>query len=147
MRCVKYGTRVLVTIISACAAGFIGTIAHRLGASSNVPIGLLLALLLVTMSAWSSRARLGVTGLGLHILFSTLALWLMSGYGPGGDAVIVFGFASSDMPWLSQHVGVLWIAGMLFVQVALLLVPRRWFIAPENQQSSKEKSSQPQSEA
>ena len=121
--------RYLITILSAVAVGFIGTFAHRMGASSNMPYGLILALAIVTMSAWCARSRDGVVALSIHLIVSSLVVWGMALTGSESGATAPVGFTGSDLPYFSQHVGYMWLFGMVIVQVALVMVPRRFFNA------------------
>ncbi|WP_243390019.1 alcohol dehydrogenase [Bifidobacterium anseris] len=119
--------RCLITLLSAIAAGALGTLAHRMGASSNIPYGLVLAFILIGASAWCARSRGGVLGLALHLSVSYLTVWWLAMPGPGGDLMLPIGFHSTTMPWWSQHVGYIWLYGSLIVQVLLLVCPARWF--------------------
>ncbi len=119
--------RTLVTIASAAAAGACGTLAHRMGASMNIPYGLVLAFLIIGMSAWCARARGGVIGLAFHLIVSYLTIWTLAMPGPGGDLMLPIGFRSETIPWWSQHVGYIWLYGSLIVQLLLLVCPKRWF--------------------
>ena len=49
--------RYLIDVVSGAALGIVGTFAHRMGAAQNIPYGLVLALLLVALGAWSARSR------------------------------------------------------------------------------------------
>ena len=97
--------RFLIDLASGIIVGMIGTMAHRMGASVNIPYGLLIAYLMVIISTWSARSRDGVSGLALHLIGSSLAVWtVMAGYGPGGDAMIPVGFGGDDsMPFFSEQ--------------------------------------------
>lgn len=124
-----YAVRVLITIVSGFAAGVAGTLAHRMGAAENIPYGLLLALLLIVMSAWCARARSNAIGLGFHLIASGCAVWMMAGYGPGGDAMIPVGF-SGTVPFFCEHAGVIWMLGAVVLQLVMLFLPARWFVVP-----------------
>ena len=99
--------RFLVDLVSGIIVGVVGTMAHRMGASMNIPYGLAIAYLMVIISTWSARSRDGVSGLALHLIGSSLVVWtVMSGYGPGGDAMIPVGFGGDDpMPFFSEQAG------------------------------------------
>ena len=85
--------RFLVDLLAGAVVGVIGTMAHRMGASANIPYGLVIAYALAIISTWSARSRDGVSGLALHLISSSLVVWtVMAGYGPGGDAMIPVGF-------------------------------------------------------
>ncbi len=123
--------RFLVDICAGAAVGVIGTMAHRMGASMNIPYGLALAYLIVILSTWCARSRDGISGLALHLIGSSLMVWsVMAGYGPGGDVIIPVGFDSSAMPFFSQYAGYFWLYGIVIIPVLMLVVPRRWFVTP-----------------
>ncbi|MDF7664108.1 alcohol dehydrogenase [Bifidobacterium sp. ESL0763] len=121
--------RWLACILTGLAVGMVGTLAHRMGASHDVPYGLLLALALVTVSTWLARARAGATGLALHLIASSGLAWMVA-MGFGGDVLTPIGFGDgSGLPYFSEHVGYLWLFGMVIVQLVVLFLPRRWFAA------------------
>ena len=121
--------KALVTIAAGAGSGLIGTMAHRMGASMNIPYGLVLAFLILGMSTWCARSRMGTTGLALHLIVSSLVAWQMALPGPGGDALTPIGFGS-PMPFFSEHAGYIWLFGLIVVQVLMLVLPRRWFAMP-----------------
>ncbi|MCI1219206.1 MAG: alcohol dehydrogenase [Bifidobacterium sp.] len=122
--------RALICLAAGVGVGVIGTFAHRMGAARDIPYGLVLALAIVSISTWCARSRSGATGLALHLIASSAAAWLIAlGY-PHGDALTPSGFGGA-VPYFSQHVGYLWLFGMILVQVALLLLPARLLRMPE----------------
>ena len=122
--------RSLVTVAAGVGSAFVGTLAHRMGASMNIPYGLVLALLIVGLSTYCARARQGAVGIGLHLTVSSAVAWgLAIVGGPGGDALTVAGF-SAAVPFMSQHVGYIWLYGVIVLQVVLLVLPARWFAIP-----------------
>lgn len=119
--------RVIVTLCSGAFAALVGTFAHRMGASANIPYGLALAFLLVGISTWCARSRCGVAGVGWHLISCSGVAWLIAmGVGGNGDALTPIGFGS-DVPYFSDHAGYLWLYGLILLQGALLLMPSRWF--------------------
>lgn len=124
--------RFLVDLASGIVVGVIGTMAHRMGASVNIPYGLLIAYLMVIISTWSARSRDGVSGLALHLISSSLAVWtVMAGYGPGGDAMIPVGFGGDDpMPFFSEQAGYFWLYGVVLIPIVMLVLPKCWFVTP-----------------
>ena len=116
----------LITIAAGVASAFVGTFAHRMGAELNIPYGLVLAFLLIGLSTWCARSRMGAVGLALHLIASSLTAW--------GKALIVAGF-QGDMPFFSQHAGYIWLYGLILVQVVLLILPARWFVIPTHSES------------
>lgn len=124
--------RFLVDLLTGALVGMVGTMAHRMGASSNIPYGLVLAYLLVTVSVWSARSRDGVSGLALHLISSSLVVWtVMAGYGPGGDAMIPVGFGdSASLPYFSNNAGYFWLYGVVLIPLIMLALPKLWFVMP-----------------
>lgn len=138
--------RFLIDLCAGAAVGVIGTMAHRMGASSNVPYGLALAYLIVVLSTWCARSRDGISGLALHLIGSSLMVWsVMSGYGPGGDVLIPVGFGSdSAVPFFSEYAGYFWLYGIVVIPVLMLVMPRRWFVTPPR--ADEERNMLPESE-
>ena len=136
----------LITIAAGVASAFVGTFAHRMGAELNIPYGLVLAFLLIGLSTWCARSRMGAVGLALHLIASSLTAWgmaLLLRLQPmdflaltttSGKALIVAGF-QGDMPFFSQHAGYIWLYGLILVQVVLLILPARWFVIPTHSES------------
>lgn len=124
--------RFLIDLASGIVVGMVGTMAHRMGASVNVPYGLLIAYLMVIISTWSARSRDGVSGLALHLISSSLVVWtVMAGYGPGGDAMIPVGFGGDDpMPFFSVQAGYFWLYGVVLIPIVMLVLPKCWFVTP-----------------
>lgn len=124
--------RFLVDLLAGVVIGVIGTMAHRMGASANIPYGLVLAYIMVIISTWSARSRDGVSGLALHLISSSLVVWtVMAGYGPGGDAMIPVGFGdSASLPYFSNAVGCYWLYGVVLIPLVMLALPKRWFVMP-----------------
>ena len=112
----------LITIAAGVASAFVGTFAHRMGAELNIPYGLVLAFLLIGLSTWCARSRMGAVGLALHLIASSLTAWGMALTTTSGKALIVAGF-QGDMPFFSQHAGYIWLYGLILVQVVLLILP------------------------
>lgn len=121
-----YGWRILVSALCGAAAGICGTIVHRGGAAWNVPWGLVLAFFIVGMSAWASRSRADTMGLGAHLVTVGLTSYLLAGSGPGGDVLVPVG-GESLVTFFSQHAGYIWLLGAAAVQLAILVMPARWF--------------------
>lgn len=121
--------QVSVTVLAGAGSGFVGTLAHRMGASANIPYGLVLAFVILGLSAWCARARLGTSGLALHLIASSIVAWGLAIGGSTGDVLVPVGFAST-MPFFSQHAGYIWLYGLIAVQVILLVLPRAWFVIP-----------------
>ena len=99
-----------------------------------VTYGLVLAFLLIGLSTWCARSRMGAVGLALHLIASSLTAWGMALTTTSGKALIVAGF-QGDMPFFSQHAGYIWLYGLILVQVVLLILPARWFVIPTHSES------------
>ena len=125
----RFEWRLAICAAAGAAVGIVGTAAHRMGASANIPYGLALALVIVGISAWSARARCGALGLGFHLVTSSAAAWLLAMPGPGGDVIVPVA-SSAFTTFFSRQAGYLWLFGMIAVQAVLLLIPRAWCIVP-----------------
>lgn len=121
-----YPVRLLITVAVGVGAAVIGTFAHRMGASMNIPYGLLLAYVILGLSTWCARSRCGITGLAMHLIASTTTAWMIAA-GSGNDALTPIGFNSDSMPYFSQKAGYLWLIGMIIVQLAFAFMPPQWF--------------------
>lgn len=97
------------------------------GAASNIPYGLVLALLLVGLSAWAARSRSGVLGAGFHLLSSSAMAWLMAFPGPGGDVLVPVGGKGVFLSFFGLHAGYIWLFGVIVVQLVMLVFPQRWY--------------------
>lgn len=106
-------------------SGIAGTLVHRLGATQVFPYGIIIAFLLLISSAYWARSVAGAIGIGLHIIGSSSALWLLMGKGPGGDVLIPV-WSPAFTTFVDQHAGIIWLCGSLLVQVCLLILPSRW---------------------
>lgn len=118
--------RGLVTVVAGILCGIVGTFAHRMGASANIPYGLVLAFLILGISAWCARSRLDVVGLALHLIASSGTIWLIAVQSTD-DALTPVGFSGSSVPFFPQRVGYLWLIGCIVVQLMLMFLPARWF--------------------
>ncbi|PLS30521.1 alcohol dehydrogenase, class IV [Bifidobacterium margollesii] len=122
--------RMLVGLVSGAIVGFVGSCAYRMGVPQNIPYGLVLALLLVGISAWSARARSGSVGLGLHLVSSGMVTWLLTETATTSRAMIIFGYTSDAYSFVMQKSGIIWLLGMVAVQVVLVMLPDRMFVVP-----------------
>ena len=123
--------RALVSLAAGAGVGLVGTLAHRMGASANVPYGLVLAFAVTALSTYAARARQGVAGLAWHLIASSGVAWAIALFGGvGGDVLVVAGFGSAEVPFFSEHAGYIWLYGVVLVQVAMLALPPRWFLIP-----------------
>lgn len=123
--------RYAVTLLSAILCGLIGTFSHRVGAVSNIPIGLIVALLLISLSAWCARSRTAMLGLLAHTVFSSAVAWILALRLIGTAVIVPVGF-SGQLPWLSQRAGYIWLYGVILIQLIMLLLPSKWFVIKPN---------------
>lgn len=121
-----FPVRLCLSLLAGILSAAVGTLAHRMGAAYNIPYGLILAFVILLLSAWSARSRSGVVGLLAHTIAATVTAWGIAVYGPGGDALVPVGF-NGQLPFFSQHVGYIWLYGAVLVQIVLLFLPKRWF--------------------
>ena len=121
--------RVTITVLAGAASAIIGTFAHRMGASANIPYGLALAFVILGLSTWCARARLGIIGLALHLIVSSAVAWGIALTTTSDNALVVAGFGTA-VPFFSQHAGYIWLYGVIILQVVLALMPSRWFVVP-----------------
>ena len=132
--------RGLVTVVAGILCGIVATFAHRMGASANIPYGLVLAFLILGISAWCARSRLDVVGLALHLIASSGTIWLIAVQSTD-DALTPVGFSGSSVPYFSQRVGYLWLIGCIVVQLMLMFLPARWFaITPKTDGKTDDKT-------
>lgn len=121
--------QMFITMLAGAASAFVGTIAHRMGAFMNIPYGLVIALLILGISTWCARARMGTTGIGVHLIASSVTAWGVAICGVNGSALTPVGFSGS-VPFFSQNVGYIWLYGLVILQVVMLFLPRKWFTIP-----------------
>lgn len=119
--------RLLITLLAAIGSTCIGTVAQRMGASVNIPYGLVLALVLVGLSAWCARSRMGGVGLAIHLIVSSITAYMLAASGPLGDALVPLFSAESPLPYFSRYMTWYWLGGMIAVQTIMLFLPSRWF--------------------
>lgn len=106
----------------ACAVlgivvGVVGTVAHRASMLDGaVPVGLVLALLVVLSAGVLARAWAGFPGLAGYGIGWVVVVQLLSLQGPGGDVLIP-----------GQAVGYVWIYGGLVLVAVVAFCPRSWF--------------------
>ncbi|KFI68592.1 hypothetical protein [Bifidobacterium magnum] len=118
--------KLVITVLAALASTFVGTIAQRMGASANIPYGLALAWLLVGMSAWCARSRMGGVGLAIHLIVSSMFAYFLANFSPLGDVLVPL-FATGDLPFFSKYASLFWLFGMVAVQVVVMILPSRCF--------------------
>lgn len=121
--------QMLITLLAGAASAGIGTLAHRMGASMNIPYGLVIAFLILVISTWCARSRMGAVGIGAHLIASSTMAWGIAICGVNGSALTPVGF-SGEVPFFSQNVGYIWLYGLVVVQVVMLFLPRPWFTMP-----------------
>lgn len=132
----RHGTAlaITVTIVSAVVAAVLGTMAHRAGLRHNIPYGLVLALAIMGMSAWSARARTGEWGLAMHFITSLAVLMELTSFN-GGRTYLMVGGTSLFPTWIGQQISYLWLYGAVAVQIVIALLPRAVFVIEPREDS------------
>lgn len=132
----RHGTAlaITVTIVSAVVAAVLGTMAHRAGLRHNIPYGLVLALAIMGVSAWSARARTGEWGLAMHFITSLAVLMELTSFN-GGRTYLMVGGTSLFPTWIGQQVSYLWLYGAAAVQIVIALLPRAAFVIEPREDS------------
>ncbi|RSX50679.1 alcohol dehydrogenase [Bifidobacterium callimiconis] len=124
--------RILVSAASGALVGFVGAAAHRMGVQWSIPYGLVLSFLLLGISTWSARARSGSAGVGFHLIASGAVTMLILQMSTQSRAMLIFGYTSDSYTFFMQKTGIIWMLGMVALQVfMLLLLPKRWFDVPD----------------
>ena len=117
----------VVTVLSAVITAFVGTLLHRRGLRHDFPIGLILAFVLIGLSAWSARARSGTWGLVVHFMVSMGVLMHLAGSNSGRAYLMPVG-TSLFPTWIGQNVSYVWLLGAVIVQLVVMFFPHRWFV-------------------
>lgn len=123
---IPFIARLPLCAVCGVLAAMVGTGAHRMGASVNIPYGLALGLALMACSSVMARALAGSVGLGVHLIVASITVWQMTGYGPGGDIMMPTG-GSALTTFFSLRAAMIWFYGMLLVQVVVLVLPSTVF--------------------
>lgn len=127
--------QMLITLLAGAASAGVGTLAHRMGASMNLPYGLAIAFLILGISTWCARSRMGAIGIGMHLIASSVMAWGIAICGVNGSALTPVGF-SGEVPFFSQNVGYMWLYGLVALQVVMLFLPRAWFAIPPRRENT-----------
>ena len=116
--------RCLLGLPIGLAVGVLGTLVQRSGAAQGLPWGMALAYLLVALAAWWVRSDSGTMGLALHLVASTVVVWLLSMRGPGGD--VLMPYANFPM-FFAKYAVFLWMGGLVLIQTLAICLPASWF--------------------
>lgn len=119
--------RYATTCVSSAICALIGTFVHRAGAMNNLPYGFVIAVILLLISAWCSRARSGWWGLFIHAVVFSAVVWILA-LGFIGNAILIPVGFTIPMPWCVKYVGYFWLYGILIAHAILLCMPQRWFV-------------------
>lgn len=119
--------RYATTCVSAVLCSLIVTFIHRCGAIDNIPYGFVVAMILLLLSAWCSRARSGWWGLFIHATVFSAFAWILA-LGFIGSAILVPVGFTIPVPWCVHYAGYLWLYGILIAHAILLCMPQRWFV-------------------
>lgn len=133
----RHGTAlaITITVASAVVAAVLGTMAHRAGLRHDIPYGLVIALAIMGISAWSARARTGEWGLAMHFLASLAVLMELTSFN-GGRTYLMVGGTSLFPTWIGQNVSYLWLYGAAVVQMVIAMMPRKAFIIEPREDSA-----------
>jgi hypothetical protein len=127
--------RLLISLVSGFLVAVVASGTHRMGAEENIPYGLLLSFVLVGMSAWAARSRSGVVGAAFHLIASSAMAWLMAFPGPGGDVLVPVGGKGVFLSFFGLHAGYIWLFGLIVLQLAMMVLPGRWFLVEGSEQA------------
>ena len=111
----------------ATATALVGTALHRSGVDADLPWGLCLAYLLIGWSAAFARQRLGMIGVGFHLVVSGLAIWILATTSGAADSVLVPVGSAAFTTFFSLRAGYFWLFGSTIVQILAMFLPKRWF--------------------
>lgn len=104
-----------------------------MGAMYNFPYGLVIALLLVTLSACFARMLCGMFGFILHAIVCCSVVWMIALgwfriFGAFRGVLVAVGFGVDNLPWIAQNAGYFWLYGIIIAHVVLLFMPNKFFI-------------------
>ncbi|PWG60387.1 alcohol dehydrogenase [Bifidobacterium catulorum] len=131
--------RLLACVATGFVVGLVGSATHRMGVPWNIPYGLVLSLALMGVSAWSARTRAGGLGVGFHLIASGSAAMLVASHASNSRALIIFGYLSDAYSPIMQKAGIIWLLGMVAVQVLMLVLPSAWFHVPPRRHHPEER--------
>ena len=116
--------RCLLGLPIGLAVGVLGTLVQRSGAAQGLPWGMILAYLLVALASWWVRCDSGTMGLALHLVTSTVTVWLLSMRGPGGDVLMPYANFST---FFAKYAVFFWMGGLVLIQTLAICLPTSWF--------------------
>lgn len=104
-----------------------------MGAMYNFPYGLVIALLLVALSACFARMLCGMFGFILHAIVCCSVVWMIALgwfriFGAFRGVLVAVGFGADNLPWIAQNAGYFWLYGIIIVHVVLLFIPNKFFV-------------------
>ena len=108
--------RFLVDLVSGIIVGVVGTMAHRMGASMNIPYGLAIAYLMVIISTWSARSRRCLRP-RIDLIGSSLVVWTVMSGMVGRNAMIRGDSVDDPMPFFSEQAGYMWLYGVVLIRL------------------------------
>lgn len=130
---VLFASKCAASCVLAVFCAVLGTFAHRMGAMYDFPYGLVIALLLVTLSACFSRMLCGMFGFILHAIVCCSVVWMIALgwfriFGAFRGVLVAVGFGADNLPWIAQNAGYFWLYGIIIVHVVLLFIPNKFFV-------------------
>ena len=130
---VLFASKCAASCVLAVFCAVLGTFAHRMGAMYNFPYGLVIALLLVTLSACFARMLCGMFGLILHSIVCCSVVWMIALgwfriFGAFRGVLVAVGFGVDNLPWIAQNAGYFWLYGIIIAHVVLLFMSKKCFI-------------------
>ena len=101
---VLFASKCAALCVLAAFCAVLGTFAHRMGAMYNFPYGLVIALLLVTLSACFARMLCGMFGFILHAIVCCSVVWMIALgwfriFGAFRGVLVAVGFGADNLPW------------------------------------------------
>ncbi|MDN6272063.1 MAG: hypothetical protein L0J23_05220, partial [Bifidobacterium crudilactis] len=83
----------------------------------------------------AARSRSGVVGAAFHLIASSAMAWLMAFPGPGGDVLVPVGGKGVFLSFFGLHAGYIWLFGLIVLQLAMMVLPGRWFLVEGSEQA------------
>lgn len=118
----------LWTVFLSVLVSIIGMFTYRLGAAYNVPYGLAITLAVVGLSTFLAGVRGGIWHQFVHATISTVIVWILAFMSDSSSTLVAIGGAALTTLW-SQKASILWLYGIIIVQILVALFPQKWYAA------------------